>query len=341
MNVADSAKLAGVLDSAGYQTTCDARHADIVLVNTCVVRQHAEDRAAGYITSLSGLKQKNPNVKIGVCGCFVTEPGRDLKKQFPHVDWFIPPNSPEKLKEYFQESQTHTPSPSGRGGQGGEGSVVIAHGCDNFCSYCVVPYVRGRETSRPMDEVLAEIKELVEQGVTNITLLGQNVNSYKYGLADLLQEAGKLQNTNYKIHFLTSHPKDMNDEIIEAVHELPWVAKEFLLPLQSGDDGILKQMNRGYTLAHYLDRIEKIRSLMPQARIMSDILVGFPGETDEQFENTLRAVEAIRFNEVHMFAYSDRPGTAAAKMPDKLKEEVKHERLQRLIGVVRGLVGML
>jgi len=354
MNVADSAKLAAVLEAGGYSEfitdndSSDIRElaaCDLVLVNTCVVRQHAEDRAAGYIRSLSGLKQKNPNVKIGVCGCLVSEPGRDLKKMFPHVDLFVSPNSPEKLIEYLNINWTLEIGhwSLSKHGSTGTNYVSIMHGCNNFCSYCVVPYVRGREISRPMEEVLAEIKDLIEQGIKDITLLGQNVNSYKYGLADLMNKIHSFDigHLTLVIRFMTSHPRDMSDEIIEAVHELPWVAKEFLLPLQSGDDEVLKQMNRGYTLAHYLDRMEKIRSLMPQARIMTDILVGFPGETEEQFENTLRAVEAIRFNEVHMFAYSDRPGTAAAKMPDKLPEEVKRERLQKLIAVVRGLMGVL
>lgn len=223
-------------------------------------------------------------------------------------------------------------------------------GCDNFCSYCVVPYVRGREHSRPIDEVLAEIKSLVEQGVTDITLLGQNVNSYKYGLAKLLGEIGKIfdirdskvesrtSNVKRRITFLTAHPRDMSDEIIETVAELPYVAKDFMMPLQSGDDEILKKMNRGYTLAHYVDRVKKIRSLMPKATISTDILVGFPGETEEQFQNTLRAIKEIKFNDVHMFAYSPRPNTAAATFPDQLPEEIKQDRLQRLIQTVRNML---
>jgi tRNA-2-methylthio-N6-dimethylallyladenosine synthase len=191
MNVADSAKLADVLESAGYQATGDSRLADIVLVNTCVVRQTAEDRAAWFVTSLKGQKKENPNLKIALCGCIVTEPCRDLKKQFPHVDWFIPPNGNEELARYLN-SPPLSPSLAcperSRGIKRGGEFVTIMTGCDNYCSYCVVPYVRGRETSRPMDEVLAEIKGLLEQGITDITLLGQNVNSYKYGLANLLNK---------------------------------------------------------------------------------------------------------------------------------------------------------
>ncbi|MDD5593609.1 MAG: tRNA (N6-isopentenyl adenosine(37)-C2)-methylthiotransferase MiaB [Candidatus Margulisbacteria bacterium] len=344
MNVADSEKLQNVVRGMGYEEAAEAEQADLILINTCVVRQNAEDRAAWYITSAKGLKKENPNLKIGVCGCIVTEPGRDLKKQFPHVDFFIPPNSPGKLAEFLK------PSPPGRGGTverqrvRAEGStfVNIAHGCDNYCSYCVVPYVRGRETSRPMDEVLAEIKGLMEKGAGDITLLGQNVNSYKYGLANLLKAIGPLvpgtRDQVPVIRFMTSHPKDMTDEIIETVAELPCVAKEFHLPLQSGDNEILKKMNRGYTVEYFKDRIEKIRSLMPDARITTDLMVGFPGETAEQFENSLDLVKTIAFKAVNMFAYSPRPQTAAAKMPDQLPDEVKQARLQKLIGAVRKML---
>lgn len=344
MNVADSARLAGVLESAGYQDIRESGFGDsdirglgkcdIILVNTCVVRQHAEDRAAGFVRSLSGFKKTNPNLKIALCGCFVNLPGRDLRKQFPHVDLFIGPNEPEKLAEFLNLPPL---SPSlikkgrYRAKRGGGEFVTIMHGCDNFCSYCIVPYVRGREYSRPMDEILEEIKNLAESGVRKITLLGQNVNSYKYGLANLLRQIPNYLTT----HFLTSHPRDMSDEIIETVAELPYVAKEFVMPLQSGDDEILRKMNRGYTLHYYVNRVNKIRSLMPEARITTDLLVGFPGETEEQFQNTLQAVKMIRFDEVHMFAYSDRPGTAAAKMPGRLPENIKRQRLQKLIEVVR------
>ncbi len=356
MNVADSAKLEDILLSSGCNAVDNEEKADIILVNTCVVRQNAEDRAAGFIRSLSGTKERNPNAKIAVCGCLVTEPGRDLKKQFPHVDLFIPPNSPDKLSEYFNSH----PSPSlikrggGRAERGGGEFVTIMHGCDNFCSYCVVPYVRGRETSRPMDEVLAEIKVLIEQGTTDITLLGQNVNSYKYGLAELLraiEPATKRRgygdeeprrsvsgSESLVIRFMTSHPKDMSDEIIQTVADLPYAAKEFHLPLQSGDNDILKKMNRRYTVEFFKDRVAKIRSLMPAARITSDIMVGFPGETEGQFQNSLKLVEEIGFDAVNMFAFSARPETVAGKMQGQLPEEVKYARLQRLIEVVRATV---
>jgi tRNA-2-methylthio-N6-dimethylallyladenosine synthase len=337
-NVHDAAKLAGVLVNAGYQEAPEEASADIILVLTCVVRQNAEDRAAWFTQSLKGVKKLNPNLKIALCGCLVTEPGRDVKKQFPHVDLFIPPNSPEVLAHFLRP-----PVPSPQFLVPHSPFVSIMNGCDNYCSYCVVPYVRGRETSRPPDEVLAEIKELIEQGVTDITLLGQNVNSYKYGLSNLLiaiQQLGirSAEGGAFIIRFMTSHPRDLSDDLIEAVARLDYVAKEFHLPLQSGDDEILKAMNRGYTVEYFLDRVKKIRELIPNARITSDLMVGFPGETEVQFENTLKILAELRCNAVNMFAYSPRPMTAAAKMPNQVSEEVKQARLQKLIELNRDII---
>jgi len=353
-NVHDAAKLAGVFEGAGYRPAADEADADFILVMTCVVRQNAEDRAAWFTQSLKGAKKQNPNLKIGLCGCLVTEPDRDVKKQFPHVDLFVPPNSPETL-QHFLALNTKSESRNTKQrekirisnfevasdfGFRASSFVSIMNGCDNYCSYCVVPYVRGRETSRPLDEVLAEIKGLIEQGVADITLLGQNVNSYRFGLSNLLMAIQQLSTLNSKflIRFMTSHPKDLSDELIETVARLPYVAKEFHLPLQSGDDAILKAMNRGYTVDYYLGRLKKIRELMPAARITSDLMVGFPGETEGQFENTLRRLEQARFKAVNMFAYSPRPVTAAAKMPGQVPDEVKQARLQKLIERNRQLI---
>ncbi|MFA6432040.1 MAG: tRNA (N6-isopentenyl adenosine(37)-C2)-methylthiotransferase MiaB [Candidatus Margulisiibacteriota bacterium] len=363
MNIADSEKLAAVLKEAGYIPVEDELAADIILVNTCVVRQNAEDRAAWFVTSMKNYKEQRPSLKIGLCGCIVNEPGRNIKKEFPHVDWFIPPNSPDTLKQYLakntkseirntkqiQNSNFEIVSPclpAGRNfGFRASSFVTIMHGCNNFCSYCIVPYVRGKEISRPMEDVLAEVKALIDQGVTDITLLGQNVNSYEPGLAKLLKgiegirkEEKGLEGKGLKVRFLTSHPRDLSDEIIETVAELPFVEKEFQLPIQSGDDTILEKMNRGYTLDYYLGRVNKIRALIPEARIMTDIIVGFPGETDEQFQNTLKAVDKIKFREIHMFAYSNRAGTAAAKMGDQVPDDSKQARLKKLIEINRKIL---
>ncbi|MCU0640614.1 MAG: MiaB/RimO family radical SAM methylthiotransferase [Candidatus Margulisbacteria bacterium] len=337
-NVHDAAKLAGVLEAAGYQSTSpsDYQNADIILVLTCVVRQNAEDRAAWFVQSLKGAKKLNPNLKIALCGCLVTEPGRDVKKQFPHVDLFVPPNSPEVLTRFLRPPVPQSPSPLVPQSP----FVSIMNGCDNYCSYCVVPYVRGHETSRPLDDVLAEIKGLIEQGVTDITLLGQNVNSYRFGLSNLLTavQSFDICHLSFVIRFMTSHPKDLSDDLIKTVADLPYVAKEFHLPLQSGDNEILKAMNRGYTVEYYLGRVRKIRELIPNARITSDLLVGFPGETAAQFQNTLQVLEKVRFKAVNMFAYSPRPMTAAAQMPGQVPDEVKQARLQKLIETNRALL---
>jgi len=353
MNVHDSDKLSEVLESHGYQGIPDLGpddldlkrlgSCDIVLINTCCVREAAENRAFGFITSLKNLKKKNPHLKIGICGCIVNEDHIDLKKMFPHADWFIPPNSPKRL-EGLVNRELKVDNRKSRIGN----YVVIMHGCDNYCSYCVVPYVRGRETSRSIEEVLEEIRVLIDQGVRKITLLGQNVNSYKYGLANLLREIKSLipgspnslvpRYPDLRISFLTSHPKDLSDELINTVYELTYVAKEFHLPLQAGDDEILEKMNRQYTLAYFKDRVKKIRELMPKAGITTDIIVGFPGESEEQFQNTLNAVREIRFNAVNMAAYSLRPQTAAARLPGHLTSEIKEAHLQRLIETVREVV---
>ncbi|MBU0502717.1 MAG: tRNA (N6-isopentenyl adenosine(37)-C2)-methylthiotransferase MiaB, partial [Candidatus Margulisbacteria bacterium] len=341
----DSEALAGVLESAGYQKTDDPKQADILLVNACVVRQNAEDKAAWYVTSAKGLRKTKPNLIIGLCGCIVTEPGRDIKTDFPHVDLFIPPNQPGKLEE-FMTSLPHSPSTSGRGGQdlranGGEGItkyITIMHGCDNFCSYCVVPHVRGRESSRPVEEILDEIKKVDFNQYKEIFLLGQNVNSYKYGLANLLREIEKLtpspHHSPLRTRFMTSHPKDMSDEIIQAVADLPHVCEYFHLPIQHGDDEILKSMNRGYNVDYYRKLVAKIRAKMQGAAITSDIIVGYPGESDRQFQNSLNIIREISFDACNTAAYSTRPGTAAAKLEDSVPQKLKQERLQEIMKVV-------
>ena len=357
--------MAAVLQEYGYQQAKSEEKADILLINTCVVRQGAEDRAAWYVMSSKGLKEKHPGVMIGLCGCIVNEPGRNIKKDFPHIDFFIPPHNTDKLKEFLSSLSHFPPSPlirgkgtGDRGGVVGEGDdlngiklnkrhedvsyITIMTGCNNYCSYCVVPYVRGPEVSRPMAEVLAEIEQVMNGGAKNIILLGQNVNAYKYGLANLLKAifpATKRRGSELlQVGFLTSHPKDMSDEIIETAARLPFVTREFIVPLQSGDDVILEKMKRGYTVDYFRGRVKKIRELMSDARIISDLIVGFPGETEAQFEATLRAVEEFRFSAVNMFAYSLRPETAAAKLPDQLPEEVRQDRLKRLIAINRSVV---
>ncbi|MFC1570997.1 MiaB/RimO family radical SAM methylthiotransferase, partial [Candidatus Margulisiibacteriota bacterium] len=303
------------------------------------VRQNAEDRAAWFVQSAKGQKEANPEMKIVLCGCFVSEPGRDVRKQFPHVDLFLGPNEPEKLAAFLnlerQEAEGRRRRQKGRSAW-----VTIMRGCDNFCSYCIVPYVRGREKSRPIDEILAEIKQIDLSQYQELFLLGQNVNSYEYGLAKLLRaiDLSIPPSLHLSIKFMTSHPRDMSDEIIDTVAELPHVAKSFHFPVQHGDDEILKSMNRGYTVDYYRRLVDKIRAKMPGAEISTDVIVGYPGETDKQFENTLKLIQEIKFSEVRMTAYSPRPNTAAAKMPNQLSEEIKQTRLQKIISLVRQVV---
>ncbi len=336
MNIADSERLAGVLESAGYQEAKAQTEADILLVNCCVVRQGAEDKAAWYITSAKGLKKEKPNMVIGVCGCIVTEPGRDLPKDFPHVDIFIAPNQPERLIEFLKLSapSSHIASRSSHA-TGITKYITIMHGCDNFCSYCVVPYVRGREHSRPVEEILDEIKQTDFNQYKEIFLLGQNVNSYKYGLDKLLRALHlSIPPSSHRIRFMTSHPRDMSDDIINAVADLPHVCEYFHLPVQHGDDDMLKQMNRGYNLDYYRKLVAKIRAKMPGAAITSDVIIGYPGETEQQFANTLKIIREISFDACNTAAYSTRPGTAAAKFADDVPDQVKQQRLQQAMLVV-------
>ncbi|MBU0574276.1 MAG: MiaB/RimO family radical SAM methylthiotransferase [Candidatus Margulisbacteria bacterium] len=336
MNKNDSERLSGVLESAGYQETGDKREADILIINSCTVRKNAEDKALGYLSSLKKQKKVNPNVKIILAGCVSAQPG--FKLDLPHVDLVLGPNEPEKLAEYV----------GGKLGQRRDPSVTawvtIMHGCDNFCSYCIVPYVRGREHSRQIDDILEEIKQIDLNKHKEIFLLGQNVNSYKYGLAKLLEEIGKQivrrRQGDFtlpleRVSFMTSHPRDMGDDIIQAVRDIPQVIEYFHLPIQHGDDHILKSMNRGYTLDQYRELIDKVRNMVPNAAITSDIIVGYPGETDKQFENSLKAIREFSFDTVNTTMYSIREGTAAAKLTDQVPLKVKKERLQVIMDVVR------
>jgi len=366
MNENDSGKIAEVLESFGFepmengrsrwpQMKANLKKCSIILINTCVVREHAENKALGFIGALSKFKRFNPDLIIGVCGCMAAQDHVDLKARFPFLDLTFGPNEIDLLQEFLLKRMLVTRNASCVTRKCSK-YVTIMHGCDNFCSYCVVPYVRGRETSRPIDEVLAEIKEMVDSGVNDITLLGQNVNSYKYGLEELLkaiEPAAKRRGSNCEeprrlvsgseqsliIRFLTSHPRDMTDKLIQTVKDCPHVVKDFHLPLQAGDDEILKKMNRGYTIDYFRGRVKKIKELMPEATITTDIIVGFPGETEEQFNNTLERVREFKFNAVNMAAYSLRPQTAAAKMPGHLPEDVKQARLKKLKEIVHEVAG--
>ncbi|NQU17592.1 MAG: tRNA (N6-isopentenyl adenosine(37)-C2)-methylthiotransferase MiaB [Candidatus Saganbacteria bacterium] len=325
MNINDSNKMIEILESRGYQPS-EIGKAHIIIINSCTVRQNAENKAFWYAKSVQHYKKNKPYIKIVFCGCVAEDKKDEIQKLLPHVDLFIPPNNPGKIEEVL-EGGNRRMRVEGRGGV--TAFVNIMTGCDNFCSYCIVPYVRGREKSRRPEEILAEIRAL-PTNVKEITLLGQNVNSYKYGFAALLRKIKGVE----RIRFLTSHPKDMSDDIIEAVAKLPNVCEHIHLPIQHGDDDILKAMNRKYTVDDFKRTVEKIRNKIPGVAITSDMIIGFPGETEKQFENCVRTARELSFDSIITTIFSPRPKTTAAKMDNQVPEKTKKERLQKIMKVV-------
>ncbi len=312
MNRAESERLGSLFQKLGYKQTTVAGEADLIVLNSCVVRQSAEERITNKISALGPLKKVRPEVTLAVTGCFVDSDLPVLEKRYPHVDYFFKPGeSPQWLG---QEEKTailpEQPQVST--------FVPIIQGCNNFCSYCVVPYRRGREKSRPVDEVVKEVGELVKGGVKEVILLGQNVDSYGHdlpGKPDLASLLYKLNNIGdlARIRFLTNHPKDMGDRLIEAIAQLDKVCEQINLPVQSGDDNILKVMRRDYAAGQYCRLIKRIREGVPQIALSTDVIVGFPSESEEQFRATANLLRELRFDSVHIAAYSPRPGTIAAR----------------------------
>jgi tRNA-2-methylthio-N6-dimethylallyladenosine synthase len=337
MNVADSAKLGAGLDRLGYEAVARPEDADMVVLNTCAVRQGAEDRAVSFLGRLKRMKDRRPELKVAMMGCMVGMRTTELEKRFPFVDVFARPQhfddvvlalgaDPNDLGGEFWPESVGEPD-------GATAYVPVIEGCDKFCTYCIVPYRRGRERSRSIDEVKHEVATLLRKGVREVTLLGQTVEAYGHDLpqtpdlGDLMRAIHDLPGLE-RIRFLTSYPPDMTDRIVEAAAELPKVCEWFSLPVQSGHDDVLTNMRRGYTVAHFLDRIEKVRSVMPSVGITTDIIVGFPGETDAHFQATIDLLERVRFDKVHVAMYSPRPGTIAwRKLPDDVPQAVKHQRL--------------
>ena len=343
MNKADSEKLAAGFDRMGLKATEHIERADIVVLNTCSVRQHAEDRAYSKLGRVKELKKERPALKVALMGCMVGLKTDDLEKRFPQVDVFARPQQYDGIVELVQGKAEDL------GGEfwptthaipdGPCAYVPVVHGCNKFCTYCIVPYRRGREKSRPMDEIVREVAYLTAHGVREVTLLGQTVEAYGHDLAeqpdlgDLMRELSALERLQ-RIRFLTSYPKDMTPRILHAVADLPKVMECFSLPVQAGSDAVLESMRRGYTKAEYLSKIAEVRALMPSAGITTDIIVGYPGETDGDFEETCDVLEALRFDKVHVAAYSPRPGTIAfRKMEDDVPAAVKAERLHRVEAV--------
>lgn len=356
MNAHDSEKIAGMLEEMGMAPAEKREEADFVIFNTCCVRENAERRALGNVTWLKEVRKQKPELLIAVCGCMIQEPGmaETILKQYKFVDLAFGTANLHKLPELIYETLN-----SGRQVVSVEDRDVIAeglpvrrlrndaayvtimYGCDNFCSYCIVPYVRGRERSRDPETILREAEGLAKAGVKEIMLLGQNVNSYGKGLPGDPTFAGLLKRLDGlgipRIRFMTSHPKDLSDELIDVMANSRHVLPQFHLPVQSGNNEILKKMNRHYTREQYLDRVAKLRQAIPGIGLSTDIIVSFPGETEAQFEDTMSLVNEVRYDSAFTFIYSPRTGTKAASMGGLIPEEVSSERIQRLIALQEGL----
>ncbi len=330
MNKAESERLGSFLEKLGYQPALVADEADLILLNSCVVRQKAEERVINRICALKPLKKSRPAVTLAVTGCLVNSDLQRLKKKFPYVDHFFKPGDyPEWLgKTELGIVLPQQPSPST--------FVPIIQGCDNFCSYCIVPYRRGQEKSHPVAEIVDEVKELVRRGAKEVTLLGQNVDSYghdlpdKPDLADLLNELNTIDRLA-RIRFLTNHPKDMSTKLVEAIANLDKVCEQISLPVQSGSNDILEAMRRGYTVEHYQQLITQIRSKIPGVALSTDVIVGFPSETEKQFQQTFSLLSALRFDTVHIAAYSPRAGTIASReYEDNIPPDEKRRRFDKI-----------
>ncbi|MGN0350494.1 MAG: tRNA (N6-isopentenyl adenosine(37)-C2)-methylthiotransferase MiaB [Roseburia sp.] len=355
MNARDSEKLVGILEKIGYQEI-ETEDADFVIYNTCTVRENANNKVYGRLGYLNGFQKKNPYMMIGLCGCMMQEPTvvEKIRTSYSFVDLIFGTHNIYKFAELIVnalEAESITIDiwkdtdkivedlPVERKYSFKSG-VNIMFGCNNFCSYCIVPYVRGRERSREPKEIIREIEHLVADGVVEVMLLGQNVNSYGKNLeqrmtfAELLQEIEKIEGLE-RIRFMTSHPKDLSDELIEVMKNSKKICKHLHLPLQSGSSRILKIMNRRYDKEHYLELVDKIRAAVPDIAITTDIIVGFPGETEEDFEETMDVVRKVRYDSAFTFIYSKRTGTPAAAMEEQVPEEVVKARFDRLLKEVQ------
>lgn len=355
MNEHDSEILLGLLVQMGYEKTDDLSKADLILLNTCCIREKAESKVLSHLGELRRLKNDNPELIIGVCGCMMQQDGmiEKIETSAPHVQLLFGTHNLHKLPEFIYRLMTNSEKqmeilPKETAIQEGlptkrefpfKALINIIYGCNNFCTYCIVPYVRGRERSRQINDIVEEVKNLVADGVVEITLLGQNVNSYGKDLKDgtnfalLLTKLCEIDGLK-RIRYMTSHPKDLTEELIQTVARHPKICSHFHLPVQSGSSAILKAMNRGYTKEDYLLLVEKIRHYLPKAAITTDIIVGFPNETEEDFLETIDLVQKVQFDNAFSFIYSKRAGTPAARMQDDVSLEEKKERLQRLNDVL-------
>ena len=368
MNVHESEKLAGVLEARGILSCDKIEDADIIIFNTCAIREGAQDRAVGNVGALKKLKKENPDKIIAICGCMTQqkEVSEKLYKTFPFVDIIfgtknlnkfsdfideiiknreivkksLKKSKKERILEISDEDLVLENMPIHRT-SGNNNWVNIIYGCNNFCSYCIVPYVRGRERSRKKEDILNEIKTIIEnkkEEKQKITLLGQNVNSYgkdiyeNYGFKELLHDICQIEG-DFELTFMTSHPKDITKEVIETLANEKKILKELHLPVQSGSNSILKAMNRRYTVENYLEKVDYLRKLIPEIRLTTDIIVGFPGETEEDFNLTCELVKKVKYAGIFAFMYSPRPNTPAAKMENQVPDAVKNYRVNYLLNL--------
>ena len=356
MNVHESEKLAGILEENGYTHCTDATSADIVVFNTCAIRENAEEKIFGNLGELKNIKIANPNMIIAIGGCMSQQKGyaEQILKKFPFVDIVFGTHNLADFEKLLKErvetgkkianiSEDETIALRDRltiaRTSGVNAWVNIMYGCNNFCTYCIVPYVRGREVSRPEEDILTEVKKLLAEGYKQITLLGQNVNSYKgvdkngkeVSFAKLLSDIDDLSSDKYRIRFMTSHPRDLSSETIDVIAKSKHICHGIHLPVQSGSDNILKTMNRHYDIVRYNSLVKEIREKIPDSELTTDIIVGFPGETEEDFEKTLDVMRYAEYMQIFGFNYSKRKGTPAEKMPNQIDESVQKERLTRLI----------
>lgn len=350
MNVYDSERIMGLLQGCGYEVTTELAAADVILLNTCSIREKPEHKLYSILGRLKEYKDANPSLVLGVGGCVAQQEGARLFEKAPHLDLVFGTHAIDRLPELIEQVKTERvrvcrtamekEGYSDAGvccsvSPGVSAYVSIIRGCNNFCSYCVVPYVRGREKSRFQEDIIQEVEHLCRRGVKEVTLLGQNVNSYgkdngtKGSFPRLLAAVNEIKGIE-RIRFITSHPKDLGDDLIRCFGELSKLCEHIHLPFQSGSDTILQLMNRGYTRDGYLAKVEQLRRACPSIAITSDVIVGFPQETEEDFEETLALMEAVRFDDLFSFNYSDRPMTAALRFEGKISPEVKSERLARL-----------
>ncbi len=351
MNKHDSERIAGTLENVGFMPHDNVdNEIDLVIFNTCCVREKADNRLYGNALKLANLKKKNSNFLLAIGGCLAQKEAIAIKDKIPEVDIIFGTSNIASLPELIEKASVSkgtiintdfdtdppvTSLPSKRDSQI-SAWIPISTGCNNYCTYCVVPYVRGKEKSRPLQEIVSDVESLADDGVKEITLLGQNVNSYGLDLGHkdyFSQLLSYLNEIKYleRIRFITSHPKDLTDKVIETVKNCNKICEHFHLPIQAGSDNILKSMNRGYTQNDYLKLISKIKSKIPESAITTDIMVGFPGETESDFQETLKVVEFARFDQAYTFIYSHRSGTKAANLNDQIEDEVKTDRFQRLI----------